>query len=89
MAYTPRDLTKGIAMMDSSFVADTSQFLLAVTAIFSFMRSYRKSSHTVYDLKVHLIWITKYRYNVLTNEVGVRIREIIRQVCDSEWDSDH
>jgi len=47
------------------------------------MRPYRKSSHTVYDLKVHLIWITKYRYNVLTNEVGVRIREIIRQVCDS------
>jgi len=47
------------------------------------MRSYRKSSHTVHDLKVHLIWITKYRYNVLTKEIGIRIREIIRQVCDS------
>jgi len=46
------------------------------------MRSYRKSSHAVYDLKVHLIWITKYRYQVLTKEVGIRAREIIRQVCD-------
>ena len=47
------------------------------------MRSYRKSSHTVYDLKVHLVWITKYRYNVLTKEVGCRIRDIICQVCDA------
>ena len=46
------------------------------------MRPYRKSPHTVYDLKVHLIWITKYRYQVLTKDVGIRAREIIRQVCD-------
>jgi len=46
------------------------------------MRSYRSSSHTVHDLRVHLIWITKYRYKVLTKEVGVRTREIIRQACD-------
>jgi putative transposase len=47
------------------------------------MRSYRKGSHTVYDLKVHLVWITTYRYNVLTKEVGLRIRELIRQVGDA------
>ena len=46
------------------------------------MRSYRKSSHTVHDLKVHLVWITKYRYEVLTQGIGIRIREIIRQCCD-------
>jgi putative transposase len=46
------------------------------------MRSYRKSSHTVHDLKVHLIWITKYRYTVLVKGVGLRTKEIIRQVCD-------
>ena len=48
------------------------------------MRSYRKSSHTVHDIKVHLVWITKYRYAVLTKEVGIRTREIIRQVCDQK-----
>ncbi len=46
------------------------------------MRSYRKSTHTVHDLKVHLVWITKYRYKVLTKQVGVRIRDIIRQTCE-------
>jgi len=46
------------------------------------MRSYKKSSYTVHDLKVHLIWITKYRYKALTTEVGERVRDIIRQVCD-------
>ena len=48
------------------------------------MRTYRKSSHTVHDLKVHLIWITKYRYEVLTRQIGVRARDIIRQVCEQK-----
>ena len=47
------------------------------------MRKYRKASHTVFDLKVHLVWITKYRYGVLRKAVGNRARAIIRQVCDS------
>jgi len=47
------------------------------------MRSYRKGSHTVYDLKVHLVWITKYRYHVLTQNIGTRVRDLIRQVCDA------
>ncbi len=44
-------------------------------------RSYRKSPHTVYDLKVHLVWATKYRYHGLTKQVGKRIRKLIRQTC--------
>jgi putative transposase len=47
------------------------------------MRSYRKGSHAVHDLKAHLIWVTKYRYNVLPEDVGIRLRDIIRQICDS------
>ena len=47
------------------------------------MRSYRKGSHTVHDLKVHPVWITKYRYSVLTRDIGTGLRDIIRQVCDS------
>ncbi len=49
------------------------------------MRSYRKSSHTVHGLKVHLVWITKYRYKVLTRQVGDRLRELIRQSCNGSW----
>ena len=48
------------------------------------MRPRRKSSHSVHDLKVHLIWITKYRYKVLDKNISIRIRDIIRQICDSK-----
>ncbi len=47
------------------------------------MRTYRQGSHTVFDLKVHLVWITKYRYRVLTPEIGLRLRELIRQSCEA------
>ena len=43
------------------------------------MNKIRYGSHSVFSLKVHLVWITKYRYHVLTNEIGLRVREFIRQ----------
>ena len=46
-------------------------------------KRYRTGGHTVFDLKVHLVWSTKYRYKVLTKAVGVRLRDLIRQTCDS------
>ena len=45
------------------------------------MRSYRLNSHSKYDLKVHLIWIHKYRKRVLTGHVAERTRDILRQIC--------
>ena len=42
---------------------------------------YRKGSHTVYDNKYHLVWITKYRYRVLSGRVAQRCREVIREIC--------
>ena len=47
------------------------------------MENYRKGSHTVHDLKYHLVWITKYRYNVLHGDIALRVRTIIREVCMS------
>ena len=44
------------------------------------MRSYRTNSHSKYDLKVHLIWIPKYRKRILTGQVAERVRDILRQV---------
>ena len=48
------------------------------------MENYRRSSHTVYDLKYHLVWITKYRKPVLTGEVAIRLRELVREICKSK-----
>ena len=42
---------------------------------------YLKGSHTVYNIQYHFVWVTKYRYHVLAGEVKLRVREIIRQIC--------
>ena len=47
------------------------------------MGEYSKGSHTVYDIKYHMIWVTKYRYKVLNKNIAVRLRELIRQGCDA------
>ena len=44
---------------------------------------YRKGPHTVYDIQYHLVWVTKYRYQILTGEVALRVRELIRQTCEA------
>ena len=46
------------------------------------MSIYSKTSHTVYSHRYHIVWITKYRYKVLTYELKKRAREIIAQVCE-------
>lgn len=45
------------------------------------MEGYRKSSHTVYAITYHFVFIPKYRKPVLRGEVGVRVRELIREIC--------
>jgi putative transposase len=35
---------------------------------------YRYGSHTVYNLEYHFVWVTKYRYKVLTGDVALRVR---------------
>ena len=45
------------------------------------MRRYTLGAHTKTDLKVHLIWIPKYRKRVLTGPVAVRTRDVLRQIA--------
>ena len=42
---------------------------------------YRYGSHTVYNIEYHFVWVTKYRYKVLTGDVALRVRELVRQTC--------
>lgn len=46
------------------------------------MQYYRTTSHTRFDNKYHIVWITKYRKNILKGEIGKRTRDLIRQVCE-------
>jgi putative transposase len=45
------------------------------------MKRYQLGAHTKHDLKVHLIWVPKYRKKVLTGEVALRVRDLIRQIA--------
>ena len=45
------------------------------------MRSYRTSSHSKYDLKVHIVWVPKYRKRILIGKVAERTRDLLRQIC--------
>lgn len=47
------------------------------------MEHYRKSSHCTYDIKYHMVWITKYRKPVLREAIAERTRELVRMVCST------
>lgn len=42
---------------------------------------YRRGAHSVLELKYHFVWKTKYGFPVLRGNVGLYLREIMRQVC--------
>jgi len=45
---------------------------------------YERGAHTVLDLQYHLVWKTKYGYPVLKENVGKRVRSIIREICEEK-----
>lgn len=47
------------------------------------MAEYRHSAHATFDLKYHVIWITKYRYKILRGRIAERARDLIREVCQA------
>ena len=51
--------------------------------IWKITENYRKSSHCTYDIKYHLVWITKYRKPVITGQIAIRTRELVRMICQS------
>jgi len=43
---------------------------------------YRYGSHTVFKIEYHFVFVTKYRYQVLKGDVGLKVRDLIKQTCD-------
>ena len=35
----------------------------------------------MFEIHLHLVWITKYRRKVMVGEVAHRVRDLIRQIC--------
>lgn len=42
---------------------------------------YKRTAHTVYDTKYHLVWAPKYRRKILRGEVQRRVKKIFREVA--------
>jgi len=42
----------------------------------------RRTKHAVYDLKYHLVWIPKYRKNVLSDEVSKHLKEVFQRIAE-------
>ena len=45
------------------------------------MRTFKRLSHAVWECKYHLVWCPKYRYRVLTGDVGNSVSELMGQLC--------
>ncbi|QDU88909.1 Transposase IS200 like protein [Pirellulimonas nuda] len=44
------------------------------------MEKCRAGAHSRYDIKHHFVRVTKYRKQVLTGEVGTRVRDLVREL---------
>ncbi len=42
---------------------------------------YRRGTHSIFRLHVHLCWCTKYRKVILVGDVANRMRDLTRQIC--------
>ena len=45
------------------------------------MDEYRHGAHSVFEIQLHLVWVTKYRKPVLVGVIGHRVRDLIREIC--------
>jgi len=52
--------------------------------VFGLMQYYRRISHAQYDCTYHIAWITKYRYPVMVGDIGLRMRDLVRQICTEQ-----
>jgi putative transposase len=43
---------------------------------------YVRGAHTVLELQYHFVWKTKYSYPVLRGDIALRLRGLIKEVCD-------
>jgi len=45
------------------------------------MTDYKRGSHTIFSIHLHIVWVTKYRRKILRGDIANRVRDIIREEC--------
>jgi len=46
------------------------------------MSPVKRTSHAVYDLKYHLVWVPKYRKMILKGDLAKRVREVFSEIAE-------
>ena len=45
------------------------------------MTQFKSNNNIVYNCKYHVVWVTKYRRPVLTQQIEVRLKEILKNIA--------
>lgn len=46
------------------------------------LKEYKKLSHVTYNCRYHIVWVTKYRFKVIDEEVKIALKWSIKHICD-------
>ena len=46
------------------------------------MSPVKRTSHAVYDLKYHFVWVPKYRKTILREEIAKRVQEVFGEIAE-------
>lgn len=47
---------------------------------------YWTGAHTKHRIRIHLVWIPKYRRRVLRGEIAIRLKDLLYQACEiNHW----
>ena len=46
------------------------------------LSKYRRLSHVTYDCRYHVVWITKYRFKIIDEDVELALKWSIKHTCD-------
>jgi len=47
------------------------------------MSPVKRTSHAVYDLKYHFVWVPKYRKMILREEIAKRVEEVFGEIAEA------
>ena len=47
------------------------------------MSHVKRTSHAVYDLKYHFVWVPKYRKMILREEIAKRVEEVFGEIAEA------
>ena len=46
------------------------------------LEKYKRQSHATYDCRYHLVWVTKYRFRIIDQEIAIALKWVIKDICD-------